>query len=132
MNDPEEFSRQANQIVRNKIEDHLNNKDDWEQAETQKKIYLSHIPNNFKVLFAYSGYIRTSDKKRMTAEILINSYMNEEHRHIFSTPLQLLKTMKLTALGRSTKARDSRYKGNYFAVVQEIIDKAEKEPKLAA
>ena len=57
------------------------------KQKQKKKISLSHVPKKFKVLFAYAGYRRISDNKRMTAEIIMESYITEEHKHIFITPL---------------------------------------------
>jgi hypothetical protein len=37
--------------------------------------------------------------------------------------------MKETAKGVNTKARDTRFRSNYHTIIQEIIDKSEKQKK---
>jgi hypothetical protein len=81
-------------------------------------------------MFAYAKYKRTSDNKRMTAQVILDSYLPVDYKIYFNTIFKLIQSMIRTASGVSTKARDTRFRSNYFSIIEEIILKAEQEPKL--
>ena len=67
------------------------NSDDYEKEKRRLKVNLAAIPCNLKALFAFSKYIRTSDGVRMTAEVLIKSYMPADIQVKYGTPILLIK-----------------------------------------
>ena len=65
--------------------------DDYEKEKRTLKVNLAAIPCNLKALFAFSKYIRTSDGVRMTAEVLIKSYMPMDIQANYGSPILLIK-----------------------------------------
>ena len=56
---------------------HINN-EEYENQKCRLKVILAAIPCNLKALFAFSKFIRTSDRQRMMAEVMIKSYMQTD------------------------------------------------------
>ena len=69
---------------------HINN-EEYEKQKRKLKVNLAAIPCNLKALFAFSKYIRTSDGVRMTAEVLIKSYIPMDLQVKYGTPILLIK-----------------------------------------
>ncbi len=69
---------------------HINN-EEYEKQKRRLKVNLAAIPCNLKALFAFTKYIRTSDGVRMTAEVLIKSYMPTDLQVKYVTPILLIK-----------------------------------------
>jgi hypothetical protein len=79
-----EAHRRVDEKITNR---HINN-EKYEKQKRRLKVNLAAIPRNLKALFAYSKYIRTSDEVRMTAEVLVKSYMPIVK---YGTPILLIK-----------------------------------------
>ena len=100
---------------------------------------LVTILYNLKILFKYSKFKRTSDDKRMTAEVLLESYLPDDLKvyigtPISGTPISLIQTMLTTIpnFKENKKEKDAPNRSKYYNILQSIIEKAEKEDKILA
>ncbi len=73
--------KESNDQVRRKINNHNNNNIKLLIKKNQDS--LQHIPKNFKVLYSFAGYKRTSDNTRMTANNILNLYLTETQKTQF-------------------------------------------------
>ena len=82
--------KESNDQVRRKINNHNNKNIERIFKKKQESISLQHIPKNFKVLYSFTGYKRTSDNTRMTADNILNIYLTETQKTKFRTAKNLI------------------------------------------
>ncbi len=71
MEDPEKFCERAIKQIREKINNHESNCDEYQRINKNKKICLNHVPKKLKILFAYSKYKNIEGYKIMTGKYLM-------------------------------------------------------------
>ncbi len=73
-----------------RINNHNNNNIELNFKKKQESISLQHIPKNFKVLYLFAGYKRTSDNTRITADNILNLYLTETQKTQFRITKNLI------------------------------------------